>query len=803
MAENIQKKENSLIDDEYEVTLDEALSLAEGHHGVGNYVLAERTYRDILRAVPDHFPTVMFLGVLLYQTGNIPEALIHIEKAIEVEPEKADCWTNYSAVLVADAQFDKALEALDKAIELKPEAPSAYNNKSYVYTALNRFEEAEDAARKALELQPDNVDTLINLGIALARQERKEEALEIWEQADALAPDNARILANWGNTLRDMNRIVESEEKCARALEINPDHMDAANNLANAYRDQGRVEEAIELYIKVTDKVPDFHSAHYNLSLAYIDQKRFDRAAVAARYAVAFEKERYEYYSALSQALRECGDFMQAYQAAHRAVFLAPDEAEPYLDMADSLLALDRYDDGLAVMQEALKQEHESPRVYMKLCDVYEKLNELDKSIEALDKAAELAPDMALIYARRANIMMHASRSEEAFEAIDRALEIADNWPMALVIKAELYISVNENDKAAEIIELVKTLTNKNPGIYGVITSLKKMDELDEDFIMMKEVYDDICEYGIQAATAMNFSMFKAYENIKDYDKAFEYLKEANDSKRKEVSFNPDNAHSKVSKLKAQNAPHILKSRAGKGYEESDLAVFIVGMPRSGTTLTEQIISSHPLVYGAGELSELGKAMRKNGFLDDDNAHDIGEEYIKSIRALCPDEKIIRITDKMPGNYQNIGVIASTLPNAKIIHCRRNPVDTCLSCYKQNFAVGQYWSYDLEELADEYLRYLEIMEYWRETLPEKFIEIDYEETVTNTEVQARKLIDYIGLEWDEACLEPHKQKRVVLTASKAQVTKPVYTSSVQGWKRYEKQLQPLVRKLLPEEALDA
>ena len=300
----------------------------------------------------------------------------------------------------------------------------------------------------------------------------------------------------------------------------------------------------------------------------------------------------------------------------------------------------------------------------------------------------------------------------------------------------------------------------------------------------------------------MNFSMFKAYENIKDYDKAFEYLKEANDSKRKEVSFNPDNAHSKVSKLKAQNAPHILESRAGKGYEESDLAVFIVGMPRSGTTLTEQIISSHPLVYGAGELSELGKAMRKNGFLDDDNAHDIGEEYIKSIRALCPDEKIIRITDKMPGNYQNIGVIASTLPNAKIIHCRRNPVDTCLSCYKQNFAVGQYWSYDLEELADEYLRYLEIMEYWRETLPEKFIEIDYEETVTNTEVQARKLIDYIGLEWDEACLEPHKQKRVVLTASKAQVTKPVYTSSVQGWKRYEKQLQPLVRKLLPEEALD-
>ena len=803
MAENIQKKDNNLIDDEYEVTLDEALSLGEGHHNAGNFVLAERTYRDILRAVPDHFPTVMFLGVLLYQTGNIPEALEHLEKAIEIEPEKADCWSNYGAVLIADSQFEQAVAALEKAIEIKPKAAAAYNNLSYVYTALDEFGKAEEAARKALEIQPGNVDTLINLGIALARQDRKEEALEVWEKADALVPDNARILANWGNTLRDVNRIGESEEKCARALEIDSEHMDAANNLANAYRDQGRVEEAIELYRKVTDRIPDFHRAHYNLSLAYMDMQRFDRAAVAARYAVAFEKEHYEYYSALSQALRENGDFAGAYQAGHRAVKLAPDQAEPYLDMADALLLLDRYDDGLAVMQEALKQEHDSPRTYMKLCDIYERLNELDKSIEALDKAAELAPDMAVIYLRRANIMMHASRSEDAFEAVDKALELVDNWPMALVTKAELYISVNENDRAAEIIDQVKTLTNKNPGMYGVLTALKKMDELDEDFIMMKEVYDDICAFGIQAATSMNYSMFKAYEGIKNYDKAFEYLKEANDSKRKEVSYNPEGGYGKVSNLKAQNAPAILKTYEGKGYEESDLAVFIVGMPRSGTTLTEQIISSHPLVYGAGELSELGKAMRKNGFLNEDSVRDIGEEYIKSIRAICPDEKIIRITDKMPGNYNNIGVIASTLPHAKIIHCRRNPIDTCLSCYKQNFAVGQYWSYDLEELADEYLRYLEIMEFWREILPDKFIEIDYEETVTNTEAQARKLIDYVGLEWDDACLEPHKQKRVVLTASKAQVTKPVYTSSVQGWKRYEKQLQPLVRRLLPEEALDA
>ncbi|MEZ5918501.1 MAG: sulfotransferase [Alphaproteobacteria bacterium] len=142
-----------------------------------------------------------------------------------------------------------------------------------------------------------------------------------------------------------------------------------------------------------------------------------------------------------------------------------------------------------------------------------------------------------------------------------------------------------------------------------------------------------------------------------------------------------------------------------------------------------------------------------------------------------------------------IGFMACILPKAKIIHCRRNPVDTCLSCYKQNFARGQYWSYNLEEMADAYERYTSLMEYWREILPGRFMEIDYEETVNNFEDSARKLIDFAGLEWDEACLEPHKQKRSVLTASKAQVTKPVYKTSVDKWKRYEKELQPLVTKL--------
>ena len=232
----------------------------------------------------------------------------------------------------------------------------------------------------------------------------------------------------------------------------------------------------------------------------------------------------------------------------------------------------------------------------------------------------------------------------------------------------------------------------------------------------------------------------------------------------------------------------------GKGFE-SDLPVFILGMPRSGTTLTEQIISSHADVYGAGELIEIGTLDNHFGYLTSDNAAQQGQYYIDQVRLLDVSGKAKRITDKMPGNFAHLGKIVSILPQAKIIHTQRNPLDTCLSWFKQSFARGQYWSYDLEELGQYYNEYLELMQHWRDLYPDAFIDVEYEKTVGELEPQARGLVDYVGLPWDEACLQPHKQKRTVLTASKTQVTKPIYKTSVKSWMRYEKQLEPLIKSL--------
>ena len=307
----------------------------------------------------------------------------------------------------------------------------------------------------------------------------------------------------------------------------------------------------------------------------------------------------------------------------------------------------------------------------------------------------------------------------------------------------------------------------------------------------MKKLAESIDNYGLEGKAILNFSLFKAYEDVGEYEQAFECLKAANDAKRDSLPFKELQESNMVENKKATFTPAFMKEYEGKGYD-SDIPVFILGMPRSGTTLTEQIISSHPQVYGAGELPDLGTVIREMGPMTPANAAAMGQAYVDKIKARDVTGKALRITDKMPGHCNNIGLIRCMLPQAKIILCRRDPIDNCLSCYKQNFATGHYWSYTLETLAGHYNKFAELMEYWKALLPDQFIEVQYEETVNNFEEQARRLIDYVGLEWDDACLKPHKQKRTVLTASKDQVIRPIYKSSVEAWRRYEKQLQPLV-----------
>jgi len=791
----------AIKEEQQQVTLEEALELARGHHQSGNYILADRTYRDILRAVPDHYPTVQLLGVLLYQNGKLEEAAYYFKKALDVSTDDSNDWNNYGAVLTALGRYEEALEAYEKALSITKDHLDSLNNRAYSLWLLGRYEEAEKATREVLNHYPDNLTALINLGLSLAKLEKYDDALLMWERASEIKPEDSNIWANWGNTLREMGRIGQAYEKCMKAVELNPDSPEAQNNLGNVYRDIGRPKQAQECYRIATNLRPDYMEAHNNLAIALIDDSKYAEAVIAARYAIAFKPDFGPAHSSMSVAYKLQGQYPEAFMAAQQAIALDPDKPAPYLDMADVLLMSDRLDDAEATIMEALKREEDTNvQTYAKLAAIYERQIKFDKALEAINKAIEIAPEMASLYLNKATILQIGSEAEQALETIEKALELAPESAAILAVKADILININRNEEAGDLAEKAIEIDPSMPAAYVTLTTLRRINSEDDPrFQKMLEVEKTIESRGLLYTAGINYSISTVYESVKKYDEAFYHLKKANDAKRKAIPYDAEKLPATYERMKHLYSLENLAQFEGAGCD-SDVPVFIVGMPRSGTTLTEQIISSHPDVFGAGELPDLGKT-RDSFTLSPEVAKEMGEDYVRRIREREKEGKALRITDKMPGNYLQIGLIACILPNAKIIHCRRDPIDTALSCYKQNFARGQYWSYDLEELGAEYLRYLDMMEYWRHVLPGRVLEIDYEETVNNFEEQARKLIDYVGLDWHDACLEPHKQKRAVMTASKAQVTRPIYKTSVQKWKKYEKHLQPLVKIVAPQEAL--
>jgi tetratricopeptide (TPR) repeat protein len=435
--------------------------------------------------------------------------------------------------------------------------------------------------------------------------------------------------------------------------------------------------------------------------------------------------------------------------------------------------------------------------MYLKLSAVLERSNRMEDALEAANKAISISPDMPDAYHRKSTIHFYSNDMKEALQAIEKALELKPDYPLALATKSEILQSCGDMEGAKVAARTGLDLSQTIPFLYFTYSKLVKFTKDDEDFKNMRDLINKENVLGKFQTLSLHYSLYKAYQDIGDDDEAFEHLRKGADIKFEVSPFDSDLQQLYYDSLKQKFDKKFFQDFNTIG-SETDAPIFIVGMPRSGTTLTEQIIASHPKVFGAGELHFLGQVEEELEQVNPDNVKEMAELYLERARSVDEAAKDAQhITDKMPGNYMRIGQIAVMYPNAKIIHCRRNPADTCLSCYQQLFARGHYWSYDWDAMVEHYKLYHDMMEHWRDVLPGRFLDFDYEDTVNDFENQARKLIDYVGLEWDDACLKPHKNKRSILTASKGQVRKPIYKTSVEKWRQYEKYLAPYAEQLEP------
>ncbi len=499
-----------------------------------------------------------------------------------------------------------------------------------------------------------------------------------------------------------------------------------------ALHQAGRFTEAERLYRAVLRRNGDHLEAVYNLGLLRLLGGDCEAAAKLLRKALHRRPNLAEAHNALAVALRTLGRPDEAIVHFEKALAVKPDFAEAHNNLGATLLPLRRHDEALA----------------------------------QFDRALALKPDLAEAYHGRGTVLRILGRLDMAQQALERAVALAPR-------KAEFYRSLAESKRFAE----------DDPHRAQIEALARDMAALPEE----EQVH-------------LHFALGKVYGDAGEDQRAFDHLLQGNALKRRRIVYDEAAALARLDRTRALFSAEVVRERAGQG-DPSPVPVFIIGMPRSGTTLVEQMLASHPQVHGAGELSDFAAAVAA---LDgpDGVPPDIGGEELRRIGAdylarVTPAAPMARhITDKMPANFRFAGLIHLALPNARIIHISRDPVDTCLSCFSILFGGDQPFTYELGELGRYYRGYAALMAHWRRVLPPGvMLEVRYEALVGDFEPQARRILAHCGLAWDDACLDFHNTERPVHTASAAQVRRPVYQTSVGRWRPPGDVLRPLLDAL--------
>lgn len=462
----------------------------------------------------------------------------------------------------------------------------------------------------------------------------------------------------------------------------------------------------------------------------------------------------------------------EAVELYHRAVFLRPDSVDVHHNLAFALMSQGRIDEAVMHYERAISLDPGHANAHNNLGIALATRGQLDQAAIHHQKALALDPHNVRAHVALANVFKFQGRFDDAMAEYDRAVAVRPDHADAHFSRCE-----------------IKTFHPGDPELLA-LEALAARNDLSPD-----------------KAIPVYFALHKALEDCGDYARAFEFLRRGNELKRRETRYDEPGVVSFFRRVSTLFDRDLLHRFEGAG-DPSSVPIFVVGMPRSGSSMIEQILASHPQVRGAGELRDFEIAEqivftaggRPVAFpeyipgMDGAALQRLAQIYLTRLPALG--EGQLRIVDKALSNFVKIGLIRMILPNARIIHTMRDPVDTCLSCYSKLFTIGQLFSYDLAELGRYYRMYTEMMSHWRSVLPQgAMLEVSYEDVVDDLEGQARRLLDYCGLPWDDRCLSFHTSGGVVRTASVAQVRQPLFRTSLQRWRKYEANLGPLLNAL--------
>ena len=422
-------------------------------------------------------------------------------------------------------------------------------------------------------------------------------------------------------------------------------------------------------------------------------------------------------------------------------------------------------------------------------------------------KAVKLAPRDAAAFRRLASLLQSTGRHEAAVACAQRAVEAAPEDQATHFTLAGMHRLLGQlQESRGSYRRAVELQPDHGRAWHGLSTVKRWDDPADADLAAMKDALRGLSRRHPDLVP-LHFALAKAYEDLGQYDLSFKHLKKGNHLKRLTFAYDVAQAAGLFTRTANQHGAAFLERGPAAGAPQ-DRVILIVGMPRSGSSLVEQILASHSEVVGIGEVVDLDDSIREccpegnrdlfpeaTAELDDATLAAIGDRYVQRLRHRAPGAR--RLVDKCLANYQYLGLVHRCLPNARIIHCQRHPVDTCLGCYRILFTVGVPFAYDLRELGQRYQIYAQLMQHWRGLMPDRFLDFRYEELVQDPEGQTRLLLEHCGLPWEDACLRFHETPRAVVSASAVQVRSPIFKTSLAKWRRYGSNLKPLVKALGP------
>ena len=687
-----------------------------------------------------------------------------------IDSNNEENWLMLAAVNGESGDLAEALRCADQAIELDGTYVEAYLTRAHLLQKVGKDLEAINSAQKAVEVDDEYDEAWLFLGGLAGKLKRFDESEKWSERAVELLPGNIDALLNLANAQYELAKYIEAENTFRRILELQQDHMQAQLGLIRSIIPQTKYDEALGRLEPIIAKMPDNLEALHCQAMCYQRMDKFDTAKEVYEQLIKLDQDYVPSYLGYAEILESHGDYLEAIRILKQ---LKIDSSENKLD------------------------------VLGRLAKIYHDFGMHLQAIESCDEALMIEPDNKVARFYKALALGDSAHLEEGLAELENLEKSTPDDPKIIGAKASLLEKLGEYDRAHDLIKRYFEGGKIPVGIVDIYSRLcHRYDECDNAIMLMNESLDNNT-LAKDYRRGLLFTLAKLHDRLGNFEEAFTRIEEAN--RLKNYKYDHDRYVKYVDRLISPKVTEVLNQTNSWNYPDLDIQpVFIVGMPRSGTSLIEQILASHPQVFGGGERHEISSLSQKLPLMEGVHGEypecltDINSEIIAQIleayeaftQDLPPETTIL--TDKMPENFHHLVFIRLLFPNSRIIHCVRSPLDTCLSCYFQDFTGYHDYAYDLVDLGKRHLEYQRLMSHYRDITGIPMLEVHYEDLVHDTEAWTRRIIDFCDLEWDEQCLRFYESDRVVRTASYDQVKEPVYTRAIDKWKHYESHLRPLI-----------